>query len=32
MSPDAPLVVEFPIENMGALKFFLAPKISDEAG
>jgi proliferating cell nuclear antigen len=32
MSQDAPLVVEFEIERMGALKFFLAPKISDEQG
>jgi proliferating cell nuclear antigen len=27
---EQPLVVEFTIENLGALKYFLAPKISDE--
>ena len=27
---DQPLVVEFKIENLGVLKYFLAPKISDE--
>jgi len=31
MRPDQPLVVQFKIENnMGDLKYFLAPKISDE--
>lgn len=30
MSPDSPLVVEYPIEDMGALRFFLAPKITDD--
>jgi proliferating cell nuclear antigen len=27
---EQPLVVEFKIENLGVLKYFLAPKISDE--
>lgn len=31
MSQDAPLVVEFGIESYGALKFYLAPKLTDEA-
>jgi proliferating cell nuclear antigen len=31
MSGDTPLVVEYRIEKLGALKFYLAPKISDEA-
>jgi proliferating cell nuclear antigen len=30
MSPDQPLVTEFKIENLGSLKYYLAPKISDE--
>ena len=30
LSSDQPLVVEFKIENLGVLKYFLAPKISDE--
>jgi len=30
MSNDTPLVVEYRIENLGSLKFYLAPKITDE--
>ena len=30
MSPDTPLVVEYKIDKLGGLKFYLAPKISDE--
>ena len=30
ISPDTPIVVEFRIEKLGFLKFFLAPKINDE--
>jgi len=30
MSNDVPLVVEYPIEEMGHIKYFLAPKIDDE--
>jgi proliferating cell nuclear antigen len=30
MHNEQPLVIEFNIENLGALKYFLAPKISDE--
>jgi len=30
LHPDQPLVVEYIIENIGVLKYFLAPKISDE--
>ena len=29
MAADTPLVVEYEVENLGALKFYLAPKISD---
>jgi len=29
MSPDVPLVVEYKIEDMGHLRFYLAPKIDD---
>lgn len=29
MSADVPLVVEYKIENMGHLRFYLAPKIDD---
>ena len=31
MSADTPLVVEYEVENMGELKFYLAPKISEDA-
>jgi len=27
---EQPLVIEFKIDNLGQLKYFLAPKISDE--
>lgn len=30
MSNDTPLVVEYKIENLGSLRFYLAPKITDE--
>lgn len=30
MSPDQPLVTEFKIDNLGSLKYYLAPKISEE--
>mgnify|MGYP003440795729 CR=1 FL=1 len=30
LNNEQPLVVELEIENLGALKYFLAPKISDE--
>jgi proliferating cell nuclear antigen len=31
MSSDQPLVTEFKIENLGYIKYYLAPKISDES-
>jgi len=30
MSNDTPLVVEYRIEKLGSLKFYLAPKINEE--
>ena len=30
MSPDVPMVVEYPIDDMGHVKFYLAPKIDDD--
>jgi hypothetical protein len=30
MHNEQPLVVEFKMDNLGSLKYFLAPKISDE--
>jgi proliferating cell nuclear antigen len=30
MGPEVPLVVEYTIENLGGLRFYLAPKIDDE--
>jgi proliferating cell nuclear antigen len=30
MSPDIPIVVEYPIETCGYVRFYLAPKIDDE--
>ena len=30
MSAETPLVVEYKIEKLGGLKFYLAPKITDE--
>jgi len=32
MSNSAPLVVEYKVENMGHLRFYLAPKVDDEEG
>ena len=29
MSPDVPVVVEYPIGDMGYIKYFLAPKIGE---
>ena len=31
MSPDVPIVVEYPIESAGYVRFYLAPKIDEEA-
>ena len=31
MSPDVPIVVQYPIENMGSVSFYLAPKIDEDA-
>jgi proliferating cell nuclear antigen len=31
MSQEVPLVVEFKIPDLGYLRFYLAPKIEDEA-
>lgn len=30
LSTEAPLVVKYGVEDFGALKFYLAPKITDE--
>lgn len=30
MSPDVPIVVEYPIEGAGFIKYFLAPKIEED--
>eukprot|EP00798_Chlamydomonas_sp_ICE-L_P027539 gene27539-8792_t len=30
LTKDLPIVVEYPIENMGHVRYFLAPKIEDE--
>jgi proliferating cell nuclear antigen len=30
MSPEVPVVVEYPIEDFGHIKFYLAPKIDDD--
>jgi len=30
MSPDVPVVVEYPIEGNGYVRYYLAPKIDDE--
>ncbi|KAL0228077.1 hypothetical protein RCL1_004220 [Eukaryota sp. TZLM3-RCL] len=32
MSPDSPLVVEYVIENLGRISFYVAPKIESEEG
>lgn len=31
MSPDIPIVVEYPIGTCGYIRYYLAPKIEDEA-
>ncbi|GFH58581.1 pcna-like protein [Chaetoceros tenuissimus] len=31
MSPEVPVVVEYPIEEFGHIKYYLAPKIDDDA-
>jgi proliferating cell nuclear antigen len=30
MSPDVPIVVEYPIEDVGYVKYYLAPKIDED--
>lgn len=30
MSPDVPMVVEYPIQELGYIKFYLAPKIEED--
>ena len=30
MSPDLPMVVDYPIEDVGRIQYFLAPKIEDD--
>lgn len=30
LSPDIPVVVEYPVENMGHIRYYLAPKIDEE--
>jgi len=30
LSPEVPLVVEYDIDDIGHVKYFLAPKIEDE--
>lgn len=30
LAPEIPLVVEYPIEELGYVRYFLAPKIDDE--
>jgi len=32
MSPEVPIVVEYPIENLGHVKYYLAPKIDEDEG
>ena len=31
MSPDVPVVVEYPIDNLGWIRYYLAPKIDEDA-
>eukprot|EP01035_Chromulina_nebulosa_P030565 gene30565-40615_t len=31
MSPDVPMVVEYPIDTLGFVRYYLAPKIDDDA-
>ena len=30
MSPEVPIVVEYPMENVGSISYFLAPKIDED--
>lgn len=30
MSPDVPLVVEFKVQDIGYIRYYLAPKIEDD--
>lgn len=30
MSPDIPIVVEYPVDTMGHIRYYLAPKIDEE--
>lgn len=30
LSPDIPIVVEYPVEAMGHIRYYLAPKIDEE--
>ena len=30
MSPDVPVVIEYPIGDVGHIKFYLAPKIEED--
>lgn len=30
MSPDVPILVEYPVEGLGSLQFFLAPKLDED--
>ena len=30
LTADTPIVIEYKIENLGSVKYFLAPKINDE--
>jgi hypothetical protein len=30
MSPEVPIVVEYPMENTGSISYYLAPKIDEE--
>ena len=30
MSPEVPIVVEYPMEGLGSISYFLAPKIDEE--
>jgi proliferating cell nuclear antigen len=31
MSPDVPIVVEYPIAQVGHVRFYLAPKLDEES-
>ncbi len=30
MSPDVPIVVSYPVDTMGSISYYLAPKIDEE--